>query len=144
MRRRVVKLLKALFSVVEQETERVEICRRLVWRAIDDDEGIRVCSVSFLINSSSANLKLPLQELAVETVEDLWFSRTLPSTSRTVIKAESQASGIEGRSGIAQLASIITSVAGEYRDRPPPVDEVLRMVSCFSSRFSDVELTAMR
>lgn len=42
VRRRVVKLLKALFSVVEHEHERVEICRKLVWRAIDDDEGIKV------------------------------------------------------------------------------------------------------
>ncbi|ORY37374.1 sister chromatid cohesion C-terminus-domain-containing protein, partial [Leucosporidium creatinivorum] len=108
VRRRVVKLLKALFSVVEHEHERVEICRKLVWRAIDDDEGIK--------------------ELAVETVEELWFSRTLPSATRVMVNDESQAQEETSKSGIAQLASIIMSVAGEYRDRPPPVDELLRAI----------------
>ncbi|GAA5948648.1 hypothetical protein JCM10213_003568, partial [Rhodosporidiobolus nylandii] len=53
VRRRVVKLLKALYHVVEDEALRIEICRKLVYRALDEDDGIK--------------------DLAVEAVEDLWF-----------------------------------------------------------------------
>jgi len=70
--------------------------------------------------------------LAVETVEDLWFSRRLPSSTRVMVNDESRAQGDPSKSGIAQLASIIMSVAGEYRDRPTPVDELLRAVSSAS------------
>lgn len=44
VRRRVVKLLKVLYGVVEDEEQRVDICRKLVWRALDEDDGIKVCS----------------------------------------------------------------------------------------------------
>lgn len=130
VRRRVVKLLRALFSVVEQEAERVEICRKLVWRVSDDDDGIKVrLPVPTITRWTTALILSRPQELAVDTVEELWFSRTLPSTSRTIINGESQAEETTDKSGLAQLASIIMAVAGETRDRPPPVDEVLRMVS---------------
>lgn len=77
------------------------------------------------------------QELAVETVEDLWFSRTLPSSTDAMVNDESQAQNEPSKSGIAQLANIIMSVAGEYRDRPPPVDELLRAVSAALSDSSE-------
>lgn len=42
VRRRVVKLLKVLFGVIEDESARVDICRRLVCRVLDEDDGIKV------------------------------------------------------------------------------------------------------
>lgn len=42
VRRRVVKLLKILFGVVDDETTRVDICRKLVCRVLDEDDGIKV------------------------------------------------------------------------------------------------------
>lgn len=44
MRRRVVKLLKVLYLASEDEASQIEICRRLVYRVQDEDDGIRVSS----------------------------------------------------------------------------------------------------
>lgn len=76
----------------------------------------------------------------METVEDLWFSRALPSSTRVMVKDESQTQEEPSKSGIAQLASIIMSVAGEYRDRPPPVDELLRAVGPHAIDYSESKL----
>ncbi|KAK4046628.1 Sister chromatid cohesion protein 2 [Microbotryomycetes sp. JL201] len=55
VRRRVVKLLKALYPVLSDSQQRIEICRKLVWRSLDEDDGIK--------------------ELAVDAVHDLWFPK---------------------------------------------------------------------
>ncbi|BGP35332.1 Sister chromatid cohesion protein 2 [Rhodotorula toruloides] len=62
VRRRVVKLLKVLYGVVDDEEQRVDICRRLVYRVLDEDDGIK--------------------ELAVDAVEDLWFGATPKSAQQ--------------------------------------------------------------
>jgi cohesin loading factor subunit SCC2 len=41
VRRRVVKLLKVLYSVVDDQEQRVDVCRRLVYRVLDEDDGIK-------------------------------------------------------------------------------------------------------
>ncbi|GAA6018662.1 hypothetical protein JCM8202_000602 [Rhodotorula sphaerocarpa] len=92
VRRRVVKLLKVLFGVIEDESARVDICRRLVCRVLDEDDGIK--------------------ELAVEAVGELWFG-----------------AGKKARHADAdQLARIITLVCGSAEERPPPVDEAMRLI----------------
>ncbi|KAL8277535.1 hypothetical protein RQP46_010090 [Phenoliferia psychrophenolica] len=103
VRRRVVKLLRVLFSIVESDALQTEICRKLVWRALDDDEGVK--------------------ELAAEAIEDIWFS----STHAT----KGSARDTSPKPGIARLAQIIMAVTGVFgeRDRPPPVEEVLRQIT---------------
>ncbi|GEM10950.1 cohesin loading factor subunit SCC2 [Rhodotorula toruloides] len=96
VRRRVVKLLKVLYGVVHDEAQRVDICRRLVYRVLDEDDGIK--------------------ELAVDAVEDLWFGATLTSAQQ------------DDGSRLAHLASIITHTTGDFKERPPPVDEALRSI----------------
>ncbi|GAA5873259.1 hypothetical protein JCM8547_008616 [Rhodosporidiobolus lusitaniae] len=53
VRRRVVKLLKLLYHVVKEEEHQIDICKRLVYRVMDEDDGIK--------------------DLAVDTIEELWF-----------------------------------------------------------------------
>ncbi|CDR46094.1 RHTO0S12e00276g1_1 [Rhodotorula toruloides] len=96
VRRRVVKLLKVLYGVVDDEEQRVDICRRLVYRVLDEDDGIK--------------------ELAVDAVEDLWFGATPKSAQQ------------DDAARLAQLASIITQTTGNFKERPPPVDEALRAI----------------
>jgi cohesin loading factor subunit SCC2 len=43
VRRRIVKLLKVLYHVVPDEANRIDICKRLVFRVADEDDGIKVC-----------------------------------------------------------------------------------------------------
>lgn len=42
VRRRVIKLLKILYGMVDDEKHRLEISRRLVYRVLDEDDGIKV------------------------------------------------------------------------------------------------------
>ncbi|GAA5844746.1 hypothetical protein JCM11251_002267 [Rhodosporidiobolus azoricus] len=100
VRRRVVKLLRALYQVVEDESQRVDICKRLIYRVLDEDEGIK--------------------DLAVEAIEDLWFS---PSP-----KSASAARAQSGSDEVARLAQIVMQTTGVYKDRPPPVDQALKMI----------------
>lgn len=99
VRRRVVKLLKVLYTTLPEEQHQIAISTKLVWRITDEDDGIK--------------------ELAVDALEDLWFSQPL-------LPARESAS--EGKSGIAHLASVIMSVSGADQTRPPPVDEILRAI----------------
>ncbi|GAA5983631.1 hypothetical protein JCM10908_000358 [Rhodotorula pacifica] len=92
VRRRVVKLLKVLFGVIDDEATRVDICRKLVCRVLDEDDGIK--------------------ELAVDAIEELWFG-----AARKTHTTDS-----------AQLARIITLTCGSAEDRPPPVDDAMRLI----------------
>ncbi|GJN94290.1 hypothetical protein Rhopal_007364-T1 [Rhodotorula paludigena] len=97
VRRRVIKLLKILYGLVDDEKHRLEISRRLVYRVLDEDDGIK--------------------ELAIETLEDLWFGSPVKN-----------AAAQDSNDAVAQLASIITQTAGVYKERAPPVDEALRLI----------------
>ncbi|KAM0747229.1 hypothetical protein T439DRAFT_97198 [Meredithblackwellia eburnea MCA 4105] len=104
VRRRVVKLLRQLFPVVDQEALRIDICLKLVWRAGgDDDDGVK--------------------ELAVDAIEEIWFLSPLPSGQRST-----NGQGDSGREGIGRLARIVLAVTGTFGDRPPPVETVLRQI----------------
>lgn len=114
VRRRVIKLLKVLFNVLEDESARAEICRKIVCRVLDEDEGIKVCQ-RVGIRSDRHFLTWDFfapQELAVDTVEELWFGST-----KSGQPAETE-----------QLARIITLTCGSAEERPPPVDEALRLI----------------
>ncbi|KAI5476699.1 cohesin loading factor subunit SCC2 [Pseudohyphozyma bogoriensis] len=85
VRRRVVKLLKALYGVVERDDLKVDICRRLVWRAYDEDEGIK--------------------DLAIDAIEELWFGSASTKT------ASREAS--PGVALLARVIMQVTGVHGE-------------------------------
>lgn len=114
VRKRVVKLLKVLYGLLPQDRVKVEICRRLVWRIRDEDDGIR--------------------DLVVDTLEELWFATGKVGARATGLKDERE--GTPGL-GAGRLAGVLLGViAGEKGVQgkpspvPPPVDEVLRAVGC--------------
>ncbi|SCV73614.1 BQ2448_6044 [Microbotryum intermedium] len=129
VRKRVVRLLKTLYGVVDAEEQRIDICRKLVWRTLDEDDGVK--------------------ELAVDAIEELWFTRWVGGSGggggggadgrgrsgstgpvgpgeASSMDADDEAAAHEPR--INQLANIVMAITGENRDRAPPVDEVLRVI----------------
>ena len=113
VRKRVVRLLKALYELLPQDQVKVEICRRLVWRVRDEDEGIR--------------------ELVVDTLEELWFAPAKALARSASLKDERDST--PGLSA-SRLAGVLLGVIGGDKGEkgrpppvPPPVDEVLRAVS---------------
>ncbi|GAA5903419.1 hypothetical protein JCM8208_001915 [Rhodotorula glutinis] len=96
VRRRVIKLLRVLYHVVATEEHKVDISRKLVYRVLDEDDGIK--------------------DLAIDALEDVWFSTSSKIAARDSVDS------------LAQLASIITQTAGVFKERPPPVDEALRLI----------------
>ncbi|KAM0792017.1 hypothetical protein ACM66B_007127 [Microbotryomycetes sp. NB124-2] len=102
VRRRVVKLLKALYPVLTDSQQRIEICRRVVWRSLDEDDGIK--------------------DLAIDALYDLWFSKSGRRPARAAESVE------PAKDDVSELAHLLMDVAGKYQDRAPPVDEVLRLM----------------
>ncbi|GAA5994954.1 hypothetical protein JCM5350_007201 [Sporobolomyces pararoseus] len=93
VRRRVVKLLRVLYGILDDEKHRTEICRNLIGRVLDEDDGVR--------------------ELAVDTLEDLWFA----PTDKTSISQSS-----------TSLSNVILNVVGVHQGRVPPIEEALRLI----------------
>ncbi|GAA5844309.1 hypothetical protein JCM9279_001763 [Rhodotorula babjevae] len=96
VRRRVIKLLRMLYHVVTDEEHKVDISRKLVYRVLDEDDGIK--------------------ELALDALEEVWFSTPSKNAAKDSVDS------------LAQLAGVITQTAGIFKERPPPVDEALRLI----------------
>lgn len=101
---------------------KVDICVKLFQRSEDEDEGIRVSdsSVSLALPDLGSDLNLCLaQDLAVRTIEELWFSD--PTGEETRVDA----------SGLARTrTAVVMGVAGCFRERQNPLEIFLRQVSC--------------
>ncbi|GAA5958305.1 hypothetical protein JCM3765_004786 [Sporobolomyces pararoseus] len=93
VRRRVVKLLRVLYGILDDEKHRIEICRNLIGRVLDEDDGVR--------------------ELAVDTLEDLWFA---PAAKNSIIQSSTS------------LSNVILNVVGVHQGRVPPIEEALRLI----------------
>lgn len=46
VRKRVVKMLSRLYAVVPEDSMRINICNKLLWRIKDEDSTVRVCQTS--------------------------------------------------------------------------------------------------
>lgn len=106
VRKRVIKLLKGIYAVVEDQAARIEICRRLVGRVNDEDDGVK--------------------DLAAAAVEELWFSaKFVPKRSSG--EAQREASPAEKRE-TASKAAVLVAVAGSFREKPSPLEELVRLI----------------
>lgn len=104
VRKRVIKLLKGIYPVVSDPAARIDICRRLVARVNDEDDGVK--------------------DLAASAVEELCFS------SKTLGKrkaGDSDETALEKRD-TASRASIVMAVAGTFREKPSPLEETVRLI----------------
>jgi cohesin loading factor subunit SCC2 len=107
VRKRVIKLLKNFSSVSEDPKHRIDVGTRLVLRILDDDETVR--------------------DLAVKTVEELWFqSSSLPTSSQK--SASTTLGGADGKGSLLAKVSVIMGVAANFKDRQSPLEDVLRKI----------------
>ncbi|KAI1793228.1 hypothetical protein LXA43DRAFT_1124268 [Ganoderma leucocontextum] len=98
VRKRVIKLLKAYYSVTEDRGARIDICARIVLRMLDEDDTVK--------------------DLAVKTVEELWF------TNATSAPKSSQDNKVE----LLTKVAVIMGVAAQFKDRQSPLEDLLHRI----------------
>ncbi|KAJ7600473.1 hypothetical protein C8J56DRAFT_910344 [Mycena floridula] len=100
VRKRVIKLFKAYYAVVEDTARQVDIGTRLVLRMVDEDETVR--------------------DLAMKTIEDLWF----PTGSATAkVKTNTHDKG-----PLLSKVAVIMGVSGNFKDRQSPLEDMLHKI----------------
>ncbi|TFY54137.1 hypothetical protein EVJ58_g9034 [Rhodofomes roseus] len=98
VRKRVIRLLKSYYSVTPERPRRIEICVKIVLRMLDEDDTVK--------------------ELAVKTVEELWFG-SIPQRSKNSSAHATEPTELQSK------AAIIMGVAGYFKDRQSPLEDML-------------------
>ena len=100
VRKRVIKLLKAYYSVTEDRAARIDICTRIVRRMLDEDDTVK--------------------ELAIKTMEELWFMNT-PSALKSGTVSQD-------KSELLTKVAILMGVAAQFNDRQSPLEDLLHRI----------------
>lgn len=107
MRKRVIKLLKQYYSVTEDLERRVDICTKLVLRMLDEDDSVK--------------------DLAVKTVEELWFQTTSSQAVTFKGKPPSSSSG-QDKTSLLLKVSVIMGVSAYFKDKQSPLEDLLHKI----------------
>ena len=107
MRKRVIKLLKQYYSVTEDLERRVDICTKLVLRILDEDDMVK--------------------DLAVKTVEELWF-QTMPSQAVTFKGKPPSSSSAQDKTSLLLKVSVIMGVSAYFKDKQSPLEDLLHKI----------------
>ncbi|KAG2365159.1 hypothetical protein BDR07DRAFT_1607621 [Suillus spraguei] len=107
VRKRVIKLLKQCYAGTEDLCRRIDIATKLVLRMLDEDDTVK--------------------DLAIKTVEELWFQTASQSG---VPKARSMLSFSPGqdKGPLLSKVSVIMGVSANFKDRQSPLEDVLHKV----------------
>lgn len=90
-----IKLLKSFYEVSDDAGHRIDICTKLAMRWFDEDPSIK--------------------ELAVKTLEELWFH----DTSAAGQKREGS------KSEVSSTVAVIMGVLASFRERQSPLEDIL-------------------
>ena len=105
VRKRVIKLLKSFYGVTRDSEQQTDIATRLVLRMLDEDDTVK--------------------ELAIKTLEELWFPTVVPLQS--ALKSKS-VNNVDDKSALLGKVSVIMAVSGHFKDRQSPLEEVLHKI----------------
>ncbi|KAG6853818.1 hypothetical protein C0991_001064 [Blastosporella zonata] len=106
VRKRVIKLLKSFYSVTEDPTRRIDIATRIVLRMLDEDETVR--------------------DLALKTIEELWFpATTLPSAMKS---KPSSSSTSQEKGPLLTKVAVIMGTSANFKDRQSPLEDLLHKI----------------
>ncbi|KAK0188221.1 hypothetical protein F5146DRAFT_1062556 [Armillaria mellea] len=105
VRKRVIKLLKSFYGVTRDSEQQTDIATRLVLRMLDEDDTVK--------------------ELAIKTLEELWFPTVVPLQS--ALKSKS-VNNVDDKSALFGKVSVIMAVSGHFKDRQSPLEEVLHKI----------------
>ena len=106
VRKRVIKLLKQYYGVIEDLSRRIDICTKLVLRMLDEDDTVK--------------------DLAVKTTEELWFSNPLGQAapnSKTRLSSQPQ-----NKAPLLDKVSVIMGVSVFFKDRQSPLEDLLHKI----------------
>ncbi|KAJ7457662.1 hypothetical protein B0H11DRAFT_208709 [Mycena galericulata] len=104
VRKRVIKLLKAFYGVTDDNGRKIDIAMRLVMRMVDEDDTVK--------------------ELAIKTIEELWFPVTLPSA----LKSRSGAAATQDKGPLLSKVAVIMGTSAHFNDRQSPLEDILHQI----------------
>ncbi|KAF7365521.1 Sister chromatid cohesion protein [Mycena venus] len=104
VRKRVIKLLKAFYAVVDDNTRKVDICMRLVMRMVDEDDTVK--------------------DLAIKTIEELWFPVVLPSA----LKSQKGVVANQDKGPLLSKVAVIMGTSAHFNDRQSPLEDILHQI----------------
>ncbi|KAG6372819.1 sister chromatid cohesion C-terminus-domain-containing protein [Boletus reticuloceps] len=107
VRKRVIKLLKQYYGVTEDLARRVDICTKLVLRMLDEDDTVK--------------------DLAVKTMEELWFQNT-PSQAAPPKGKPPSSSNTQDKTSLLMKVSIIMGVSAYFKDKQSPLEDLLHKI----------------
>ncbi|KAI0317644.1 hypothetical protein OF83DRAFT_1120276 [Amylostereum chailletii] len=107
VRKRVIKLLKSFYGVIDDTRRRIDIMTRLVLRMYDEDDTVK--------------------DLAVKTVEELWFPA--PTTVSQKPRSTSSITN-DDKTQLLEKVAIIMGVAANFnhKDRQSPLEDLLHKI----------------
>lgn len=102
-----IKLLKQCYAGTEDLSRRIDIATKLVLRMLDEDDTVK--------------------DLAIKTVEELWFQAASQSgvpKTRSVLS-----SGLgQDKGPLLSKVSVIMGVSANFKDRQSPLEDMLHKV----------------
>ncbi|KAJ7211043.1 hypothetical protein B0H12DRAFT_389308 [Mycena haematopus] len=104
VRKRVIKLLKAFYAVIDDNTRKVDICMRLVMRMVDEDDTVK--------------------DLAIKTIEELWFPVVLPSA----LKSQKGVTVNQDKGPLLSKVAVIMGTSAHFNDRQSPLEDILHQI----------------
>ncbi|KAJ7605513.1 hypothetical protein DFH06DRAFT_257355 [Mycena polygramma] len=104
VRKRVIKLLKAFYAVTDDNARRVDISTRLVMRMVDEDDTVK--------------------ELAIKTIEELWFPVVLTSA----LKSRGAAAANQDKGPLLSKVAVIMGTSANFSDRQSPLEDILHQI----------------
>lgn len=102
-----IKLLKQYYSVTEDLGRRVDICTKLVLRMLDEDDTVK--------------------DLAVKTVEELWF-QNVPSQIVVLKGKPPSSSNTQDKTSLLSKVSAIMGVSAYFKDKQSPLEDLLHKI----------------
>jgi cohesin loading factor subunit SCC2 len=116
VRKRVIKLFKIFYATNGDITRRIDISTRLVLRMLDEDDTVK--------------------DLAVKTVEDLWFHVLSLSQPLQNLKSYPEANTANEKDALLRKVAVIMGVAANFKDRQSPLEDMLHRI--MSDKSGDV------
>ncbi|KAJ7719905.1 sister chromatid cohesion C-terminus-domain-containing protein [Mycena metata] len=104
VRKRVIKLLKSFYAVTDDNSRKIDIAMRLVMRMVDEDDTVK--------------------ELAIKTLEELWFPVILPSA----MKSRGAATANQDKSALLTKVAVIMGTSAHFNDRQSPLEDILHQI----------------
>lgn len=102
-----IKLLKQYYGVTEDLGRRVDICTKLVLRMLDEDDTVK--------------------DLAVKTVEELWFQNA--SCQGVTLKGKPpSSSNTQDKTSLLSKVSVIMGVSAHFKDKQSPLEDLLHKI----------------